>query len=101
MQVCTKMWFYSLSVADDETEPEEEDGSKEKVRQPRDSGCFESPEILESGHEEPKIVEDIQEEAQEEEKEHESEKEQQEEKQQRQLEVVQEHLQELTIDEGS
>uniref|UniRef100_A0A3Q3W1B3 SH3 domain-containing protein n=1 Tax=Mola mola TaxID=94237 RepID=A0A3Q3W1B3_MOLML len=90
-----------LRDSEDETEPKEKDGSGEKVRQPRDSGCFESSEILESGHEEPKMVEDVQEEAQAEEEEHEREKEQQEEKQQQQLEVVQDQLQELTMDEGS
>uniref|UniRef100_A0A3Q3VSC7 Uncharacterized protein n=1 Tax=Mola mola TaxID=94237 RepID=A0A3Q3VSC7_MOLML len=97
----SKILNASELLRDYETEPKEKDGSGEKVRQPRDSGCFESSEILESGHEEPKMVEDVQEEAQAEEEEHEREKEQQEEKQQQQLEVVQDQLQELTMDEGS
>ncbi|CAN9515144.1 unnamed protein product [Ophioblennius macclurei] len=60
---------------------EEESEPEENVKEPRDSGCFESSENLENIREEPKTEE-------------ETEKEQQ-------LEVVQEQLHELNIDEGS
>ncbi|TDH07441.1 hypothetical protein EPR50_G00106230 [Perca flavescens] len=69
-----------LRDSEDESEPEEED------KEPRDSGCFESSENLESGREEPKTDEKLQDE---------------EEKQTEQLDTLQEQLQDLTVDEGS
>lgn len=81
------MWFSLPHVAEDESEPEEED------KEPRDSGCFESSENLESGREEPKTDEKLQDEAEKDE--------QQEEKQTEQLDALQEQLQDLTVDEGS
>lgn len=80
-------------VADDESEPEEEGRSGEDAKEPRDSGCFESSENLESGREEPKMEDEASEEAEK--------HEQQEEKQTEQLDALQEQLQELTVDEGS
>ncbi|XP_069027963.1 SAM and SH3 domain-containing protein 3 [Embiotoca jacksoni] len=62
-----------------EEEEEEEVRSGEDAKEPRDSGCFESSENLESGREEPKT----------------------EEQQEAQLEAVQEQLLELTVDEAS
>ncbi|XP_073343093.1 SAM and SH3 domain-containing protein 3 [Pagrus major] len=92
-------------LRDSESEPEEEDGSGEKAKEPRDSGCFESSENLESGREEPKTEEDLRDdEASEEQTNQVAEKQEQqeeEEKQTEQLEAVQEQLQELTVDEGS
>ncbi|XP_031159261.2 SAM and SH3 domain-containing protein 3 [Sander lucioperca] len=76
-----------LRDSEDESEPEEED------KEPRDSGCFESSENLESGREEPKTDEKLQDEAEKDE--------QQEEKQTEQLDALQEQLQDLTVDEGS
>ncbi|KAA8588744.1 SAM and SH3 domain-containing protein 3 [Etheostoma spectabile] len=76
-----------LRDSEDESEPEEED------KEPRDSGCFESSENLESGREEPKTDKKLQDEAEE--------REQQEEKQTEQLDALQEQLQDLTVDEGS
>lgn len=88
-------------VAEDESELEE-DRSEEKAKEPRDSGCFESSENLESGREEAKTEEDI---APEEQTNQVAVKEEQqqeeEEKQTEQLDAVQEQLQELTVDEGS
>ena len=94
-----------------------EDRSGEKAKQPRDSGCFESSENLESGREEPKTEDEATEEAekheqqeekqteQQEEKQTEQQEEkqteQQEEKQTEQLDALQEQLEELTVDEGS
>ncbi|XP_029297040.1 SAM and SH3 domain-containing protein 3 isoform X2 [Cottoperca gobio] len=71
-----------LRDSEDESEPEEEN-----AKEPRDSGCFESSENLESGREEPKTQDKASEEQtnQEEAKKHE------------QLDA----LQELTLDEGS
>lgn len=96
----------SPHVAEDESEPEEEGQSGEHAKQSRDSGCFESSEYLESGREEPKTEEGLRKEALEEqlqqvEEEHERKSEQQEENQREQLDVVQEQLQELTVDEAS
>lgn len=93
-----------LHVAEEESEPEEEDRSVEDTKEPRDSGCFESSENLESGREEPKTEEDLQDEASEEETnqdKHEQDSEQREENQTEQLDALQEELQELTVDEGS
>ncbi|XP_070818739.1 SAM and SH3 domain-containing protein 3 isoform X2 [Chaetodon trifascialis] len=90
-----------LRDSDDESEPEDQkDRSGEKVKEPRDSGCFESSENLESGREEPKTEEAHQDEASEEQTKQEAEKHEQE-KQTEQLDAVQEQLQELTVDEGS
>lgn len=90
-----------LRDSEDESEPEE-DRSEEKAKEPRDSGCFESSENLESGREEAKTEEDI---APEEQTNQVAVKEEQqqeeEEKQTEQLDAVQEQLQELTVDEGS
>lgn len=104
--LCIKMWFSLPRAAEDESEPEEEDGSGEEAKEPRDSGCFESSENLESGREEPKTKDELQDETSEEqtnqeEEKHEEESEQQEENQTEQLDAVQEQLQELTVDEGS
>ncbi|KAM9356547.1 SAM and SH3 domain-containing protein 3 [Symphorus nematophorus] len=98
-----------LRDSEDESEPEEENRSVENGKEPRDSGCFESSENLESGREEPKTgeeEEELQDEASEEQtnqeaKEQEQETEKQEENQTPQLEAVQEQLEELTVDEGS
>ncbi|XP_075959464.1 SAM and SH3 domain-containing protein 3 [Anarhichas minor] len=83
-----------LRDSEDESEPEEEDRSGEDDKEPRDSGCFESSENLESRREEPKTEEQTN---QEEAEKHE----QQEEKQSEQLDALLEQLQELTVDEGS
>ncbi|KAI3351599.1 hypothetical protein L3Q82_020438 [Scortum barcoo] len=97
-----------LRDSEEESEAEEEDRSREDAKEPRDSGCFESSENLESGREEPKAEEELQDEASEAEKEEkeseqqeEKQTEQQEEKQTEQLDALQEQLQELTVDEGS
>ncbi|XP_038555822.1 SAM and SH3 domain-containing protein 3 [Micropterus salmoides] len=93
-----------LRDSEEESEPEEEDRSVEDTKEPRDSGCFESSENLESGREEPKTEEDLQDEASEEETnqdKHEQDSEQREENQTEQLDALQEELQELTVDEGS
>lgn len=86
-------------VAEDESEPEQEDRAVEDAKEPRDSGCFESSENLESGREEPKTEEETNKETEK----HEQESEQKEEKPEtdQQVEAVQEQLQELTVDEGS
>ncbi|XP_069550379.1 SAM and SH3 domain-containing protein 3 [Brachyistius frenatus] len=72
-----------LRDTEEDSEPEEEEEeevrSGEDAKEPRDSGCFESSENLESGREEPKT----------------------EEQQEAQLEAVQEQLLELTVDEAS
>ncbi|XP_034399844.1 SAM and SH3 domain-containing protein 3 isoform X2 [Cyclopterus lumpus] len=81
-----------LRDSEDESEPEEEDRSGEDDKEPRDSGCFESSENLESRREEPKTEERLQEEA---------EKHEQQEEQTEQMDALQEQLQELTVDEGS
>lgn len=98
--------FFKSRVAEDDSEPEEESRSEEKVPQPRDSGCFESSENLESRREEPKTEEGLEDEASEEQTNQEEEEEQeqrqeQEENPKQQLDAVQEQLQELTVDEGS
>lgn len=81
-------WVLS-HAAEDESEPEEEDRSgKEDTKEPRDSGCFESQDNLESGREESKMEET------------EKEEQESEQTQPEQLEAVQEQLQELTVDEG-
>ncbi|XP_034454054.1 SAM and SH3 domain-containing protein 3 isoform X6 [Hippoglossus hippoglossus] len=76
-----------LRDSEDESEPEEEENrsaeeeenrSAEEAKEPRDSGCFESSENLESGRGEVKKEEELQSE----------------------LEEVQEQLEELTLDEG-
>lgn len=79
-------------AAEDESEPEEDDRSGEDTKEPRDSGCFESPDNLESGREESKM-EETQKEEQESEQTLET-------LQPEQLEAVQEQIQELTVDEG-
>lgn len=93
-------------LAEDESEPEEENRNGENAKEPRDSGCFESSENLENGREEPKTEEEVQdkvseEQTSQEEEKQEQETEQQEENQTEQLDAVQEQLQELTVDEGS
>nr|XP_020446167.1 SAM and SH3 domain-containing protein 3 isoform X2 [Monopterus albus] len=90
-----------LRDSEEESEPEEE-VDKSDAKEPRDSGCFESSETLESGREEPKAEEELQDEASEEQTNQEAEEQESEpdeEKQTEQLEVVQEQLQELTVDE--
>lgn len=94
-------------VAEDESEPEEEERSGEDTKEPRDSGCFESSENLESGRVEPKVEEELQREVSEEQMNQKPNKrdqeppEEQEENQTERLDSVQEQLQELTVDEGS
>ncbi|XP_037636345.1 SAM and SH3 domain-containing protein 3 [Sebastes umbrosus] len=91
-----------LRDSEDESEPEVEVRSGEDAKEPRDSGCYESSEILENGREEPKREEDAsasEEQTNQEEKE--AEKQEQEEKQTEQLDALQEQLEELTVDEGS
>ncbi|XP_074505515.1 SAM and SH3 domain-containing protein 3 [Sebastes fasciatus] len=95
-----------LRDSEDESEPEVEVRSGEDAKEPRDSGCYESSEILENGREEPKREEDAsasEEQTNQEEKE--AEKQEQEEKQTEQLgalqEQLEEQLEELTVDEGS
>ncbi|KAM4586960.1 SAM and SH3 domain-containing protein 3 [Fundulus diaphanus] len=86
-----------LRDSEDESGPEkEEEGSAENSKEPRDSGCFESSENLESGREEAKTEEDVsnQETEQQEEKSEETHEVQAEE-----VEAVQEQLQELTVDD--
>ncbi|XP_068447565.1 SAM and SH3 domain-containing protein 3 isoform X2 [Clinocottus analis] len=87
-----------LRDSEDESEPEEEDRSGEGDKHPRDSGCFESSENLESRREER-----LQDGASEEQTNPEEAKthKQQEEKQTEQLDALQEQLQELMVDEGS
>lgn len=94
------MILFVSRVAEEESEPEEEDRSVEDAKEPRDSGCFESSENLENGREEPKTEKELQDDASETEKQ-EQESEQQEENQTEQLDALQEQLQELTVDEGS
>ncbi|MEQ2247991.1 hypothetical protein ILYODFUR_014771 [Ilyodon furcidens] len=88
-----------LRDSEDESEPEEEveESLAENSKEPRDSGCFESSENLESGREEPKTEED--ESNQETEKQEEM-SEETHEVQAEEVEVVQEQLQELTVDDG-
>ncbi|KAF3694066.1 SAM and SH3 domain-containing protein 3 [Channa argus] len=93
-----------LRDSEEESEPEEqEDTSQEGAKEPRDSGCFESSENLESGREEQKTEEELQFEASEgnqAEEKCEQETGQEEENQRHQLETVEEHLQELTVGDG-
>ncbi|XP_054453400.1 SAM and SH3 domain-containing protein 3 [Anoplopoma fimbria] len=87
-----------LRDSEDESEPEAEDRSGEEDKEPRDSGCFESSENLESRREEPKTEEEeegLQGEASEEQTN------QEEAEEHEQLDALQEQLQELTVDEGS
>uniref|UniRef100_UPI0037E9C242 SAM and SH3 domain-containing protein 3 n=1 Tax=Semicossyphus pulcher TaxID=241346 RepID=UPI0037E9C242 len=84
-----------LRDSEDESEPEEEERSGEDSKEPRDSGCFESSENLESVHEEPKMEEKLQDEAAEEQTEQEKEN------QTEQLDAMQEQLEGLTVSEGS
>ncbi|XP_008418873.1 SAM and SH3 domain-containing protein 3 [Poecilia reticulata] len=88
-----------LRDSEDESEPEgdeEEERPAENLKEPRDSGCFESSENLENGREEPKTEE--------EESNQQTEKEEEEKSEEMQeagdLEAVQEQLQELAVDEG-
>ncbi|XP_070692709.1 SAM and SH3 domain-containing protein 3 [Pempheris klunzingeri] len=53
-----------LRDSEDDSEPEEELRSEEEAKEPRDSGCFESSENLESGREETKMEEELQDEEQ-------------------------------------
>ncbi|KAK5608841.1 hypothetical protein CRENBAI_019644 [Crenichthys baileyi] len=88
-----------LRDSEDESEPEEEveESSAENSKEPRDSGCFESSENLESGREEPKTEED---ESNQETEKQEEKSEETHEVQPEEVEVVQEQLQELTVDDG-
>ncbi|XP_059202336.1 SAM and SH3 domain-containing protein 3 [Centropristis striata] len=88
-----------LRDSEDESEPEEEDKPGENAKEPRDSGCFESSENLESGREEPKTEEELQNGASEEQTDQEESEKQ--EQPTEQLDALQEELQELTVDEGS
>lgn len=80
-------------LAEEESEPEEEDKSRD---QPRDSGCFDSSEILENGREEANKEEVLEEQVEEGQQ-----QEEEEEEQHQQLDAVQEQLEELTLGEGS
>ncbi|XP_034454049.1 SAM and SH3 domain-containing protein 3 isoform X1 [Hippoglossus hippoglossus] len=97
-----------LRDSEDESEPEEEENrsaeeeenrSAEEAKEPRDSGCFESSENLESGRGEVKKEEELQSEASEEQTDEGAEKheqeEEEEEKQTERLEEVQEQLEEV------
>ncbi|KAM4621551.1 SAM and SH3 domain-containing protein 3 [Polymixia lowei] len=94
-----------LRDSGDDSDPDEEDTSEDKSKEPRDSGCFESSENLENGREEPKMEDEFQRGKSEEQKQ-EPEKQDQEsggqgEKQTHLLDSVQEELRELTVDEDS
>lgn len=94
-------WLSFLHVADEESESEEQEGqSGEDAKEPRDSGCFESSENLENGREEPKTEEELQFEVSEEKTNQppDTEKQESEEGDEKQLETVQEQLQDLTVD---
>uniref|UniRef100_A0A1A8QJ97 SAM and SH3 domain containing 3 n=1 Tax=Nothobranchius rachovii TaxID=451742 RepID=A0A1A8QJ97_9TELE len=67
--------------------------SAEDTKQPRDSGCFESSENLENGREEPKNEEESNQET------GKQESEETEEAQTEQVEAVQQHLEQLAVDE--
>jgi len=83
-------------AAEGESEPEEEEEkSGEDPKEPRDSGCFESSENLESGREEPKTEDKMSKETEKSNQESEET-----ETETEQVEAVQEQLQELTVDEG-
>uniref|UniRef100_A0A1A7XV35 SAM and SH3 domain containing 3 n=1 Tax=Iconisemion striatum TaxID=60296 RepID=A0A1A7XV35_9TELE len=84
-----------LIDSEDESEPEEEAGrSVEDAKEPRDSGCFESSENLENGREEPKTEEESNQETEK------QESKETDEIQKEQMEAMQEHLEQLTVDEG-
>ncbi|XP_026213987.1 SAM and SH3 domain-containing protein 3 [Anabas testudineus] len=90
-----------LRDSDEESESEEQEGqSGEDAKEPRDSGCFESSENLENGREEPKTEEELQFEVSEEKTNQppDTEKQESEEGDEKQLETVQEQLQDLTVD---
>uniref|UniRef100_A0A1A8CAI5 SAM and SH3 domain containing 3 n=1 Tax=Nothobranchius kadleci TaxID=1051664 RepID=A0A1A8CAI5_NOTKA len=86
-----------LIDSEDESEPEEEEEeagrSAEDTKEPRDSGCFESSENLENGREEPKNEEESNQET------GKQESEETEETQTEQVEAVQQHLEQLAVDE--
>lgn len=87
-----------LRDSDDDSEPEgeEEERSDENSKEPRDSGCFESSENLESVRDEPKMEE---EESNQETEKREEKSEETHEAQSEELEAVQEQLQEMTVNE--
>ncbi|CAJ1058880.1 hypothetical protein PFLUV_G00125240 [Xyrichtys novacula] len=95
-----------LKDSDDESEPEEEEEKKsvEDSKEPRDSGCFESSENLESGpktEEEEELQDKEAAELQTNHREEDSVQQSEEQKNRtEELEAVQEELQELTVDEG-
>ncbi|XP_029020772.1 SAM and SH3 domain-containing protein 3 [Betta splendens] len=98
-----------LRDSEEDSEPEQqEERSAEDDKEPRDSGCFESSENLESVREEPKAEGEHPSEASgekpsegaEEHKQGSGREEEEEEEQTQELEAVQEQLQELTVDEG-
>ncbi|XP_024285333.1 SAM and SH3 domain-containing protein 3 [Oncorhynchus tshawytscha] len=82
-----------LRDSDDESEPEEEEGSstEEKGDVPRDSGCFESTENMENGRHEPEGEPGMEQKFNQEPEQQQSEEDQ--------LSSVEEQLQELTVDE--
>ncbi|XP_072251526.1 SAM and SH3 domain-containing protein 3 isoform X2 [Leuresthes tenuis] len=85
-----------LRDSEGESEPEEEE-EEEDPKEPRDSGCFESSENLESGREEPKVEDKMSKET---EKSNQESEETETETETEQVQAVQEQLQELTVDEG-
>ncbi|XP_075337836.1 SAM and SH3 domain-containing protein 3 isoform X2 [Odontesthes bonariensis] len=85
------------SEGESEPEEEEDDKSGEDPKEPRDSGCFESSENLESGREEPKTEDKMSKET---EKSNQESEETETETETEQVEAVQEQLEELTVDEG-
>ncbi|KAM6924293.1 SAM and SH3 domain-containing protein 3 isoform 2-T2 [Xenentodon cancila] len=87
-----------LRDSEEESEPEEDEEARsaEDAKEPRDSGCFESSENLESGREQPKTEDETSDETEK----CEQESEESEETPTEQLEAVEEQLQELTVDEG-
>ncbi|XP_054647269.1 SAM and SH3 domain-containing protein 3 isoform X2 [Dunckerocampus dactyliophorus] len=90
-----------------EEKEEDEDRSMVDAREPRDSGCFESSEHLEDGHEETKPEEELQGEETENNKQTEGELQEEkaetnkEKKPSEALDDVQQHLQELSVQDGS
>ncbi|XP_060935782.1 SAM and SH3 domain-containing protein 3 [Limanda limanda] len=86
-----------LSASELLRDSEDESEAEEEAKEPRDSGCFEILENLESGREEVKRAEELQSEASEEQTDEGGEKHEQEEdeKQTEQLEEVQEQLKEV------
>lgn len=87
-------FLFCFFVAEVESEPEVEDKDS---NYPRDSGCFESSENLE-GREEGNKEEQLEEQNKEEQ---EKKGHKQEEEQNQQLNALQQHMEELTLDEGS